>query len=147
MSLSEYEIYSQTESVQQLYLSSLITVPSQIFDFDPETTDTRDRAHLWYLQSRRHEQVKKSTPAQLALAFRFEHGIKVEANCESAVAYMEQSARLTTEFVEKTYGLYTVERDKLNLLGPFVLSESSMQIKQSIQANTNSLDIIDLLDL
>jgi len=86
-------------------------------------------------------------PAQLALGFRFEHGISVDSNCETSVVFLEQPARLTTEYVDRTFGLDTIEREKLNLLGPYILSESSLMIDHQLRANTNSLDIIDLLDL
>ena len=67
-------------------------------------------------------------PAQLALGFRFEHGITVDQNCDTAAVFLEQPARLTTEYVDRTYGLDTIEREKLNLLGPYILSDQSLQI-------------------
>ena len=100
-----------------------------------------------HLKKLRHRNLQQSMPAQLALGFRFEHGITVPENCQSSAVYLEQPARLTTEYVDRTYGLDTIEREKLNLLGPYVLSEASLLIDHQLKASTNSLDIIDLLDL
>lgn len=53
----------------------------------------------------------------MALAFRYQYGIGLAANCESSTVYLEQPARLATEYVDRTFGLDTVEKDKLKLLG------------------------------
>jgi hypothetical protein len=91
--------------------------------------------------------LKYSLPAQLALGFRFEHGITVGENCETSVAYLEQPARLSVEYVSRTHGLDTLERNKLNLIGPFILPEGGMQLERLYQRNTYNLDIVELLDL
>lgn len=86
-------------------------------------------------------------PAQLAMAFRFDNGILVDKNCETSVVYMEQAARLATEYVDRMYGLDTLEKEKLTLLGPYVLNDQNLLIDRMYKANTYSLDVIDLLDL
>jgi TPR repeat protein len=83
----------------------------------------------------------------MALAFRFEYGVGISANCESAVVYLEQPARLATQYVERTYGLDTIEKDKLKLIGPDVLPDKSLLLNHSMRPNTNSVDIIELLNL
>ena len=61
---------------------------------------------------------------------------------------MEQPARLQTHFVEKTFGLYSFEKEKLNLLGPFVLPESKMILEDTtINIDSNDEDLIDLLNM
>lgn len=61
---------------------------------------------------------------------------------------MEQPARLQTHFVEKTFGLYSFEKEKLNLLGPFVLPEQKMIIEDSkVNADNIDEDLIDLLNM
>jgi hypothetical protein len=52
------------------------------------------------------------------------------------MAYIDMPARLTVEYVERTFGLQSVELNKLNLLGPFVISESEMILDSTVQANT-----------
>lgn len=83
----------------------------------------------------------------MALGFRFENGITVSENCETSVAYIEQPARLSVDYVSRTHGLDTLEKLKLNLIGPFVIPEGSMQIERLYSQATNNLDIVDLLDL
>jgi hypothetical protein len=83
----------------------------------------------------------------MALGFRFEHGITVNQKCETAAVYLEQPARQATEYVERTYGLDTIEKEKLNLLGPYYLSGESLQIGRQFQMPSQSTDVIDLLDL
>jgi hypothetical protein len=59
---------------------------------------------------------------------------------------MEQPARLATEFVDRTHGLDTIEKEPLNLLGPSYLPDGSgMMLDSSV--SVQNLDIIDLLDL
>ena len=82
----------------------------------------------------------------MALGFRFENGITVNQKCETAAVYLEQPARQATEYVERTYGLDTIERDKLNLLGPYYLS-GNLEIDRQLQMPSQSTDVIDLLDL
>lgn len=83
-------------------------------------------------------------PAQLALGFRFEHGITVGESCETSAAYIEQPARLSVDYISRTHGLDTIERLGLNLIGPFIVPEGSIQVAGSYSHN---LDIVDLLDL
>lgn len=123
MKLSEYEISSQSQAIQNLYFSSLVAAPPQLYEYDKNEFFGNQKAWLDYLEMRRQNQLIKSVPAQLTLAFRFEHGIGLEKACETAVAYYEQPARATTEYVKRTFALDSIEREKLNLLGPFVVSE------------------------
>ncbi len=44
------------------------------------------------------------------------------ANCETSAAFVEPAARLAAEYIDRTYGLDTIEQDKLNLLGPYTIS-------------------------
>lgn len=61
---------------------------------------------------------------------------------------MEQPARLATEFVDRTHGLDTIEKEPLNLLGPSYLPDGSgMMLDSQVSATSQNLDIIDLLDL
>jgi TPR repeat protein len=78
------------------------------------------------LKDKRNKQLQDSVAAQLALGFRFENGITVSENCETSVAYIEQPARLSIDYVSRTHGLDTLEKLKLNLIGPFVIPEGSM---------------------
>ena len=123
MTLSKYEVVSQSGALQQFYLSSLVTGPEQMYLF--ENIDRSDGEYLSYLRQVRHHHLSNAVPAQLALAFRFEHGISVPQNCDSSLAYMEQPARLATEFVDRTHGLDTIEKEPLNLLGPSYLPDGN----------------------
>lgn len=90
------------------------------------TVKNADAEYLQTLKEKRNKNLKDSVSAQLALGFRFEHGITVAENCETSVAYIEQPARLSVDYVSRTHGLDTLERLKLNLIGPFVIPEGSM---------------------
>ena len=63
----------------------------------------------------------------MALGFRFEHGISVTEDCSASVLYYEQPARATIEYIEKTYGMDTIEKTKLNLMGPYSI-DKNMQV-------------------
>lgn len=60
--------------------------------------------------------------------------------------YYEAAGRMTIEYVERTLGLDTVDKQKLNLLGPTVL-ETSLQIDKVLRMEFFSSDVLDLLDL
>lgn len=47
------------------------------------------------------------------MSFRFDKGISLDENCETSAIYIEQAARLTTEYVDRVYGLDTIEKEKL----------------------------------
>ena len=53
---------------------------------------------------------------------------------------------MSVEYVERTLGLDTMEKQKLNLLGPQVL-ETSLQIDKVLRMDIFSTDVLDLLDL
>ena len=76
-----------------------------------------------FLNRQRYRLLSEAVPAQVALSFRFEQGIGLEPSCDSAVIYIEQAARLASEYVDRTFGLDTIEKEKLNLLGPYMLNE------------------------
>jgi len=53
---------------------------------------------------------------------------------------------MTVEYIERTFGLDSSEKKKLNLLGPHVL-ETNLQIDKMSRLNSFSSDFLDLLDL
>ena len=53
---------------------------------------------------------------------------------------------MTVEYVERTLGLDTMEKQKLNLLAPMVL-ETSLQIDKVLRMDILASDVLDLLDL
>jgi hypothetical protein len=53
---------------------------------------------------------------------------------------------MSVEYVERTLGLDTMEKQKLNLLGPQVL-ETSLQIDKVLRMDIFSTDVLDLIDL
>ncbi len=99
-----------------------------------------------YLKRRRYEQLLQSSNAQANLGTRFQHGIYVEEDCNTSFNYFEAAGRITVEYVERTLGLDTMEKQKLNLLGPQVL-ETSLQIDKVLRMDIFSSDVLDLLDL
>jgi hypothetical protein len=112
-----------------LYLSALVPGPQELYEYDE--ADSRDFSYIDYLGRLRYRLLQEAVPAQVALSFRFEHGISLEPGCENSVIYLEQAARLTSEYVDRSFGLDTVEKEKLNLLGPYMLNEQLMQDKQT----------------
>jgi len=68
----------------------------------------------------------------MALGFRFENGIGVTEDCSASVLYYEGPARATIEYIERTFGMDTIEKNKLNLMGPYSI-DKSMQVKSPIE--------------
>jgi len=52
----------------------------------------------------------------------------------------------TIEYIDASYGMDSVERSKLNLMGSYTFKQE-MQLDSSIPADVISNDVLDLLDL
>jgi ABC-type Na+ transport system ATPase subunit NatA len=63
----------------------------------------------------------------MALGFRFENGIGVTEDCSASVLYYELPARQTIDYIERTYGMDSIEKNKLNLMGPYSI-DKNMQV-------------------
>lgn len=53
---------------------------------------------------------------------------------------------MVVEYVERTFGLDSLERQQLKLLGPHVL-ETGLEIDKILRLDIFSSDVLDLLDL
>jgi hypothetical protein len=48
----------------------------------------------------------------------------VEEDCNASFSFLEAAGRMTVEYIERTIGLDSVDKQKLNLMGSTVLETS-----------------------
>ena len=74
------------------------------------------------------------------------YGISVEQECAVSFNYLESAGRMTVEYIERTLGLDSLDNQKLNLLGPYVL-EQNIHLDKVLKMDFFNSDVMDLLDL
>ena len=122
LTLTQYEAESKTQSLTNLYLASLIGPQKAVYQEKADSTwEVKEK--LAYMRARNDQLRRQQVPAQMALGFRFEHGLGVHEDCNAAVLYYEQPARATVEYIERTFGMDSIEKTKLNLMGPYSIDK------------------------